>query len=106
MEFVPALALLALVASLINFLKYVRAGNVNGSLTQLSVWIAGILAVFLVAQTDYAAGIEMGGQALDALNAASLLFIGLQIGGLASLANELKKAIDNTDGAGKPNLFK
>lgn len=105
MEFVPALALLALVVSLINFLKYVRAGDVNGALTQLSVWVAGVLAVFLVAQTDYAPGIEMGGRPLNTLNIASLVFIGLQIGGMASLAVEYKKAFDDDDNATKPDLF-
>lgn len=105
MEFVPAVALLALVASLINFLKYLRAGDTNGALTQLCVWVGGIAAVVLVAQTDYAAGISMGDQALDTLNFASLIFIGLQIGGMASLATEFKKALDGGDNARKPDLM-
>ena len=106
MEFVPTLALAALVMSLINFGKYVRGADWNGAGTQLVAWAAGVLAVILTAATDWADGIEVGGQALSSLNAASLILIGLTIASTGSLLTEFKKALDGSDSAAKPDLFR
>lgn len=105
MEFVPLLALAALVASLINFLKYVRSGDTNGALTQLSVWVAGVVAVVLVAQTDWADTLIFASIPLSDMNFASLVFFGVSVGSVGSAGHELVKSLDNTDSAAKPDLF-
>lgn len=105
MEFVPWVAFAALVLSVINFGKMVRGGDTNGALTQLTVWIAGIVVVMLVAQTDFADGIAFGDRPLSVLNFASQVFIGLSVGGGATTLVEFKKALDGSDSAKKPNLF-
>jgi len=105
MEFVPMLALAALVVSAINFLKYVRTGDLNGVLTQLSVWVAGVIVVILVAATDWADGLIFGDLALSDMNTASLIFLGVSIGSVGSAGYDLLKSVDNSDSNGKPHLF-
>lgn len=104
MEFVPTIAMALLVISIINLVKYARSGDVNGIVTTLSVWLAGIVVIFLVAETDFASGIVVADRALGDYNAWSLLFMGLTISSMAQFANEIRAAIDNHDTTIKPNL--
>lgn len=104
MEFVPTLAMALLVVSIINLVKYVRARDVNGIVTTLSVWLAGVAVVFLVAASDFGDGIVIAGAPLSAYNAASQLFIGLTLSSVAQFANEIRGAIDNHDSTTKPEL--
>ena len=104
MEFVPLLQMIALVWAFINFLKAVRNGDLNAWSTQLIIWVAGVLVVLLVAQTDFAEGINVGDWTLATLNMASLIFVGLSIASMASVGNELKKAFDASDSAKTPPL--
>jgi hypothetical protein len=103
-DFLPMAAMLSLVIAVINFLKYIRAKDTNGWVTQLIVWVAGVAVVLLTAQTDFADGIPVGDQNLAVLNAWSLILVGLSIASAGSFAVEIKKAIDNGDSAVKPNL--
>lgn len=106
MEFIPLVQMAVLVFAIINFLKAIRSKDGNAAFTQITVWVAGVLVVLLAAQTDFASGIMIGDQALTALNFWSLLFIGLTISSLASFGVEIKKALDGSDSAKTPNLFK
>jgi hypothetical protein len=104
MEFVPAIAMAALILKLIDFLRYLRAADVNGICTQLAVWVAGVVVVLLVAQTDWADGIAVGDQNLHTLSFWSLVFFGLSVGSGASFAKDISKAVDNTNSAAIPTL--
>lgn len=106
MEFIPLVQMAVLVFAIINFLKAVRIKDTNAALTQIIVWVAGVLVVLMAAQTDFAAGISIGDRTLDVLNFWSLLFIGLTISSLASFGTEVKKALDGSDSAVQPPLFK
>lgn len=106
MEFAPTLALAALVISIINFLKYVRSLDWNGVLTQLIVWVAGVVALVLAAATQFASGISVGDTTLDKLNGPGLIFVGLSLASIGSFATEIKKALDQSDSAAKPPLIK
>lgn len=106
LDFVPLVALAALVFALVNFLKALKAGDTNAWLTQLIVWIAGVVVLLLVAETDFASGIVIGDLLLVDLNFASLIFVGLTLGSTATFLNEAKKAVDNNDSAQTPSLFK
>lgn len=105
MEFVPLLALSALVLTVINWLKYLKSGDWNGVYTQLAVWLAGVLAVLLVAETDWAGTLAFGDIVLGDMNVASKVFLGLSIGAVASAGHEALKSFDNTDSAHKADLF-
>jgi hypothetical protein len=104
MEFIPTLAMAALTLKVIDFLRYARAADMNGCLTQLSAWIAGVVVVLLAAQTDWAAGINIGDRNLHVLGFWSLVFYGLSAGSGASIAKDALKAVDNTNSAAIPTL--
>lgn len=104
MEFVPVLAMALLVVAIINLVKYVRAGDTNGIVTTLSVWIAGVVVVLLTAQTDFAAGIEIADRALGDYNNWSLVFIGLTLSSISQFANDIRAALDSSDSSAKPSL--
>lgn len=104
MDFVPLLALGTLTYKLLDFLKYLRAGAWNDVTTQASAWVAGVVATFLVAQTEFAAGIQVGDVTLAELNGWSLLFFGLVATSLLSTVHDFSKAVNpNTSGV-KPKL--
>lgn len=105
MEFVPVLALVLLVKKILDFLRYATNGNINGVVTQLISWLAGIGAVVLVAQTDWASGINVGDATLSTLNFWSLLFVGLTISSGASVVHDVTKAVDGSDSAKIPTLI-
>jgi hypothetical protein len=103
-EFVPVVAMGILILKLIDFLRYLRAGDMNGVLTQLATWLAGVIVVLLVAQTSWADGIGVGDQSLATLGFWSLVFYGLSVGSGASLVKDTQKAVDNTNSAAIPTL--
>lgn len=104
-EFVPVLALLALVKKLVDMLRYLRGGNVNAAVTQLVAWVGAVGVVLLAAGTDYAAGIEVGGMFLSDLNVWSLVMVGLTVGSTASLVDDTLKSIDQTKSTNRPPLI-
>lgn len=104
MTFAPLLAALALMVKLVDFAKYLRARDVNGIVTQLSVWVAGIIVIFLLAASDFASGVPIGDLKLDAMNAASLVLVGLTISSSGSVVYDFKRAADGSDSAATPQL--
>lgn len=104
-DFAPAVALIALVTTTINLLRYARGRDLAGAGTILSAWVAGVAAVMIAAQTDFASGIAVGDRTLEGLNVWSQLFVGLAVASAGSFLTDVKKAIDNTDTAVKPSLF-
>lgn len=104
MEFIPVVAMAALTLKLIDFLRYLRGGDMNGALTQLCAWIAGVVVVLIVAQTDWADGIAIGDMSLGTLGFWSLVFYGLSAGSGASAVKDVIKAVDNTNSAAIPVL--
>jgi len=104
MDFLPVVAMAALTLKIIDFLRYVRAGDRNGVLTQLFSWLAGVVVVLLVAQTAWADGITIGDMNLHTLGFWSLVFYGLSVGSGASLTKDTLKAVDNTNSAAIPVL--
>lgn len=105
MEFIPTLALAALTLKIIDFLRYARAADFNGVFTQLCAWIAGVVAVLIAAQTDWAAGIDIGDKSLHSLGFWSLVFYGLTAGSVGSTIKDIGyKALDNSNSAAIPTL--
>lgn len=104
MEFLPVVAMAALTLKVIDFLRYLRAADINGITTQLASWIAGVIVVLLVAQTDWADGISIGDMNLHTLGFWSLVFYGLSAGSTASFVKDSLKAVDNSNSAAIPTL--
>jgi hypothetical protein len=104
MEFVPLLAALALAWKIVDWLKLLRVKDWNGVVTQAAVWGAGVLVIFLLAQSDFSSGITIGDMNLDALNGWSLVLVGLCIGASGSVGYDFKRAFDRSDSAAMPSL--
>lgn len=104
-EFAPTLALGALVFAFTNWVRYIRAHNFNGVLTQFLVWLSGVAAVMLTAQSDWADGIHVGGLTLGSTNAWSQVLVGITIASQPTVVNEALKAIDRFQTAAKPDLL-
>lgn len=97
MEFAPLVAAAALVLKILDFIKALKNGDANVIVTQLGVWIAGVVVIFLLGSTDFASGVEVASYTLDDLNPWSLIFLGLTVGSTGSLIFDFKKSFDNTD---------
>lgn len=104
MDFVPMLAAAFLVKQIIDFVKYLKGKEWNGVITVLSVWLAGVVVITLLAQTDFADSINVLDRTLSSLNFATQVFLGLTIGSVGSFANEVTGAIDSTRSTAKPTL--
>lgn len=104
-EFVPAVAMLALVLKVVDFLRYAKAGDLNGVVTQLIVWISGVAVLLLVAQTTWASTISVSGVTLSHLSFWSVVFAGFTVSSGASLVKDTLKAVDNTNSAALPTLL-
>lgn len=105
MEFVPAVAMAALVLKFIDFLRYARAGDINGITTQVIVWLSGVGVLLLVSQTTWADGIEVGDRPLSKLGIWSVVFAGLSISSTASLLKDGLKSVDNANSSKIPTLL-
>jgi hypothetical protein len=105
MEFAPTAAMIALIIKVIDFVRYLKNGDINGVVTQLAVWIAGVVTVILVARTAWAPAISIGGRALSQLNIWSLIFAGLTVASFASIGKDTLKSIDNHNSSAIPTLL-
>lgn len=88
MDFVPILVLLATVKKLVDFVRYIKGGDVNGVVTQIVAWVGGIALVVLAAQTSWADGIVFGDTVLAKLGFAGQVLAGIALGSAASLAHD------------------
>lgn len=102
MDFLPLAAAVALIWKVVDFARFIRAKDVDSSLTQAVVWVVGTAVTFLLAGTDWAGGIVLGDVALGLMSWQSLLLVGLSLGSTASALVDFKTAIDNTDSAAIP----
>lgn len=107
MDFVPIVAALALASKVVDFIKYLANFSEYRSsiVAQLSVWVAGVTVVFLLAESDFANGVTVADLTLSGLNAFSLILFGLSLGSTGSVVYDFKKARDNTDSAETPPML-
>lgn len=103
--FITGAGALGLVKAVVDFIKYLRAGNTNGWVTQLAVWVAGIGVTLLIKVSDFAGNFDIGGVVLNDANTGTVILAGLGLGSAAMLVNEVKQAIDRNDSAQKPDLL-
>lgn len=107
MDFVPLLAAATVVITALNLVKGVKAGDTNLIVSTISAWVIGIGVVLLLAETDFASGIELGdtGHTLDNVNTFSLILVGLVFASTAQVIYDGIKALDNSQSAAKPSLI-
>lgn len=104
MEFAPLVLLGALVYKFVDFLKFVKTKDWNATVTQLTAWLSGVVAITLFAHSDFGSGIDLGGFSLESLNFVSQIVVGLSATSLFSAFYDVKSALDVTDSARTPAL--
>ena len=102
-----AMALALLVASVkkgTDYVKYIKSGDWNGTLTQTIAWALGIGAAFLFAASDFGTK-PVQGIIFSDLNPWSLIILGLSLGSGGSILKDFISGIDNTQSAVVPPLL-
>lgn len=102
MDFVPLIAMSLLVFKMVDFVRYLRAGDTNGWVTQLVAWAAGVGAVLLYAKSGF--GVSIGDFNLAHLNIWAQVVVGLNIGSAGSAWNDARKTFDTHNSAAVPVL--
>lgn len=102
---ITVVSVAGLVFVFVNFAKAVVNKDHNAWLTQLIVWAAGVIAVILIAHSQFGVGINFGGVLLAKTNWVDQILLGLFAGSAGSTVNEFKKAVDNKDTALTGPLF-
>lgn len=106
MDFVPLVALGALIWKVMDFLKAAKNKDWNVVLTQAIAWIAGIVCVVAFAASSNFGGdiTVMGDLTLSSLSVIEQVIIGMVLSSSVSVGFDLKKALDNSDSAKTPPL--
>jgi len=103
---IPLVAFATLGLKFVDFLRYAKAADVNGVMTQLIAWIAGVAVVMLAAHTQWAQGIApVGTAALSSYGIWDQVFAGLAIGSSASFLKDTLKSVDNSNSSAIPTLL-
>jgi hypothetical protein len=98
--------MLALVIKVVDVTKFASSRNWAALLTQIYVWLAGIIVILLFAQTEWASGIDIGDTPLASINFWGLLALGLSVGSVGSVLNDAKNAINPKVKTKKNSLLK
>src|SRR5205814_1872930 len=102
--FIPAVALAALVKKFLDFSKYITNRDLNGAITQVYAWVAGVVSVWLFAQTAWADAVSFGNIAVADFSFASMVVVGMGLSSVAGVATDSIKARDSSDTARMPQL--
>lgn len=94
MNLANAVVLAALVYVSINYVKQLVPG-LDGRVTQLLVFVAGVGAVFLAGSTVWAHTQVIGGHTLDTLNAGSKIVAGILIASGSTVLDRVESAVRN-----------
>lgn len=98
-----------LIWQLVDFAREIAGGRSSRSsvVTQLSAWAIGIAVIAIGANASVTEDLVLPGVeiALGALDAGSVILVGLLASSLASSIVDVKSAIDSSDSAIKPALL-
>jgi len=104
--------LAAFIKKLVDFARQLRGRDMNAVLTQLFVWAAGIVVVWLTAHVNFGGGVEIANVRLDELgawlnsmNLWTQSVVGVLLASSASIIQDTFKAVDPTQSEAKPKLF-
>lgn len=85
--------LAALIYTLTNLIKDLRAGNINAVVTTAAAWLVGIVALALLSGTEFALGVSVAGLELDDANAIEIGIMGLLASSVAATVYDAAKQI-------------
>ncbi len=102
----PIIAFTTLGLKVVDFLRYAKNADVNGVVTQLIAWVAGVGVVMIAAHTQWATGIApVGNASLATYGIWDQVFAGLALGSSASFLKDTLKSVDNSNSSAIPTLL-
>lgn len=104
MDFVPLLLMVACIKKVVDLIKYATNADINGLITQVVAWAAGIGVVAVMAHSDFASTAVINGVTLESLNWAGIAIAGTVVASAAGFGWDTLKSLDNTNSAIVPNL--
>lgn len=97
---------LAFVKKLVDAVRFARGKDTNALVTQLFVWVAGVGAVWVGANTDLGGMIEFANLQLDQVSLWGQAVLGVLLGSVASTVKDALKALDNNQTESAPHLLR
>lgn len=94
----------ALISTLLDLIRYAKAKDANGVATLLAGFTTGVAVIFLASASKVTSTYRFNGIALDNLDWASKVFIGMLATGLFAKVVDITKAIDSSRTSAKPFL--
>lgn len=100
------------IKKLVDFFRLVAGtvraepGALGGLTTQLVAWVAGLIGIFVFANTDFAVGFHLGSVAIANAGFWTLLFAGLMLGSAGSVVKDTLKARDSSQTEAVPKLLR
>lgn len=88
--FAPLAVLISLIYAVGNLIKQAQGGDTKNALTQVAIWVIGVLLTLLVGASDVGSSVVLGEWVLGEIDVLSQILFGL---GLASTANVLYDAL-------------
>ena len=101
---VSVLSIAALVWVFVDTLRSATNKQWSSVVTQATAWAAGIAAVFLFGETQWASTVAIGDLSLGDMDFWTKVVAGLSAASVAGVGVDVRKAVDNTDSAAKPSL--
>lgn len=98
--------ILALVKKLVDAVRFARGRDVNALVTQIFVWVAGVAATWVTANSDLGSMIEFANLQLDQVGLWGQAALGVLLGSVASTVKDALKAIDNHQSEAAPQLLR
>lgn len=98
--------LVALLVTLQNLVRYVKAGDWNGVIGILLAVATGVVLVVWAAHADVTATLHLirNAPALGKLDGGSQALLGVSVGSVGPVAVDVIKALDNTRSSAKPKI--
>lgn len=98
-------SIVALAKKVLDLLRYLRAGDRNGVLTQLAAWVLGFGVVEAWVHSDYGADFRFAGVALAHASVVTVVIAGVSLASGAGVVTDLLKALDGSQSAAIPQLL-
>lgn len=90
----------AVVWKFMDLFKFLEQKDWRAARNQVEVMVLGVIALFVLAQTDFSAFIPIAHNfTLATVNGWSIVWIGISVASVGSVGYDFKKAADNTDTA-------
>lgn len=97
-------AAISLVYTVVGLVRRLSAQAWKEAVTQALAWVTGVLVAVLLAASDFAVGLNIGGVELGGAKGATVVLMGLALGSMAMAGKDILKSLDSSQSAQEPEL--